>query len=149
MRTTHKLFLSGLVVAAGTLLAGQAQARDDVSWSVTIGTPGVVVPAPVYGVVPAPVVGVPVYHDRHYNDRYYNDRRYNDRHYNDRYRDRHWRESRWQEPTRWDRDGDGIPNRRDPVYNPRWDRDGDGVPNWRDRRPNWEGRNDGRHDRRW
>ncbi|MEO6743748.1 MAG: hypothetical protein ABIS28_12420 [Caldimonas sp.] len=41
-----------------------------------------------------------------------------------------------QRPTRWDRDGDGIPNRYDRVYNPRWDRDGDGVPNRYDRRPN-------------
>ena len=35
----------------------------------------------------------------------------------------------------WDRDGDGIPNRYDRVYNPRWDRDGDGVPNRHDRYP--------------
>lgn len=156
MQTRHKMFLTGLVVAAGTLLAGQAQARDDVQWSVTIGAPlpGVIVPAPVYGVpapvyrAPAPVVQVPVYHEPH------------------------WRESRWQEPTRWDRDGDGIPNRRDRVYNPRWDRDGDGVPNRYDRvyNPRWDrdgdgvpnrrdphpdgwsrndGRYDGRHDRRW
>src|SRR4051812_14328100 len=34
-----------------------------------------------------------------------------------------------QRPTRWDRDGDGIPNRYDRVYNPPWDRDGDGIPN--------------------
>jgi hypothetical protein len=32
-----------------------------------------------------------------------------------------------------DADGDGIPNRRDRVYNPRWDVDGDGVPNRYDR----------------
>jgi hypothetical protein len=38
-------------------------------------------------------------------------------------------------PTRWDRDGNGIPNRRDRLYNPRWDRDGDGIPNRRDRHP--------------
>jgi hypothetical protein len=146
MRTKHKLFLTGLVIAAGTLLAGQAQAHDDVQWSVTIGAPlpGVVVPAPVYGVpapvyggpvyrAPAPVVEVPVY------------------------REPHWRESRWREPSRWDRDGDGIPNRYDRVYNPRWDRDGDGVPNRRDRHPDgwarddgrYDGRYDGRHDRRW
>jgi hypothetical protein len=36
-------------------------------------------------------------------------------------------------PTRWDRDGDGIPNRQDRLYNPRWDRDGDRVPNLYDR----------------
>lgn len=39
----------------------------------------------------------------------------------------------YQRPTGWDRDGDGIPNRYDRVYNPRWDRDGDGVPNRYDR----------------
>ena len=43
-------------------------------------------------------------------------------------------------PTRGDRDGDGIPNRRDPtpdgvVARPR-DRDGDGVPDSRDNFPN-------------
>jgi hypothetical protein len=37
---------------------------------------------------------------------------------------------------RWDRDGDGIPNRRDAVYNPHWDRDGDGIPNRHDRYDN-------------
>lgn len=47
----------------------------------------------------------------------------------------------YQQPTRWDRDGDGIPNRYDRVYNPRWDRDGDGIPNRYDRRDNL------RHDR--
>lgn len=39
------------------------------------------------------------------------------------------------QPTRWDRDGDGIPNHRDRLYNPRWDRDGDGIPNRHDRHP--------------
>ena len=38
-------------------------------------------------------------------------------------------------PTRWDRDGDGVPNRRDRLYNPAWDRDGDGIPNRHDRQP--------------
>ena len=49
----------------------------------------------------------------------------------------HHREPRWVEhggrwnmqPGGWDRDGDGIPNRRDR------DRDGDGVPNRYDQRP--------------
>jgi hypothetical protein len=41
----------------------------------------------------------------------------------------------YQAPTRWDRDGDGIPNRYDRVHNPRWDRDGDGIPNRYDHRP--------------
>jgi hypothetical protein len=48
------------------------------------------------------------------------------------------RNGRWQySASRWDRDGDGIPNRRDPTPNgnPRWDRDGDGVANRYDARP--------------
>ena len=57
-----------------------------------------------------------------------------------------------QRPTHWDRDGDGIPNRYDRVYNPRWDRDGDGVPNRYDRvyNPRWDRDGDGvpnRYDR--
>jgi hypothetical protein len=59
-----------------------------------------------------------------------------------------------QHRIRGDADRDGIPDRRDPVYNPRWDRDGDGVPNRYDARPNdprysrgWqEARRDGRGD---
>ncbi len=39
----------------------------------------------------------------------------------------------YQAPTRWDPDGDRIPNWHDRLYNPRWDIDGDGVPNRRDR----------------
>jgi hypothetical protein len=45
--------------------------------------------------------------------------------------------ARWVDPrvTRWDRDGDGIPNRHDRHYNPRWDRDDVGIPNRHDRHP--------------
>jgi hypothetical protein len=42
----------------------------------------------------------------------------------------------YRHPTRWDRDGDGIPNRYDRRYNPRRDRDGDGIPNRHDRYDN-------------
>jgi hypothetical protein len=109
------------VAFAGTLAAAAAQAhgRDDVQFSVTIGTPfiapvrPVFAPAPVF--VPAPVVR----YENRYDNRYVN--RYDYRH--DAYR----------APTRWDVDGDGIPNRVDRVYNPRWDVDGDGIPNARDR----------------
>lgn len=41
--------------------------------------------------------------------------------------------------SRWDRDGDGIANRRDATPDGgvrRGDKDGDGVPNNKDRRPN-------------
>ena len=47
-----------------------------------------------------------------------------------------YQERVYRQPTRWDRDGDGIPNRYDRVYNPRCDRDGDGVPNRYDRYDN-------------
>src|SRR5690349_4618855 len=110
---TRKLFVVA-VGLAGTLCAGAAMAheRADVQWSVTIGAPAYEAPAVVYGqpayVAPAPVIGYgrPVVVERHYR-----------------------------RPTRWDVDGDGIPNRYDRVYNPRWDRDGDGIPNRRDPHP--------------
>ena len=132
-----------LVVAAlaltGALGAGLAQARgqDEVQWSVSIGGPiGVSVysqPYPVYNQpYPAYRQLAPVY-----------------------------REQRYQQPTRWGRDGDGIPNRYDRVYNPRWDRDGDGIPNRYDHHdrvrydrdgdgiPNGQDRHDGRSGRGW
>lgn len=45
------------------------------------------------------------------------------------------------QPTRWDRDGDGIPNRDDPTPDgrgPRWDRDNDGIANRYDSTPDGE-----------
>jgi len=100
------------VALAGVLAAAsvEARGRDDVQLSVTIGAPAWSVrPVPVYrpGFV-APSYGYG--YDRH--------------------------ERSYREPTRWDRDGDGIPNRYDRVYNPRWDRDGDGIPNRYDRHDN-------------
>ena len=55
----------------------------------------------------------------------------------------------YQQPTRWDRDGDGIPNRYDRVYNPRWDRDGDGIPNRYDRRDDRRDHRSGDAERSW
>ena len=101
-----KLAIVSLALA-GALAAASAEARDrdDVRWSVTIGSPAWSVHAtPAYG---------PAFVARPYH-------RYDERSY------RH--------PNRWDRDRDGIPNRYDRVYNPPWDRDGDGVPNRYDRR---------------
>ena len=42
----------------------------------------------------------------------------------------------YHQPTRFDRDGDGIANRYDRLYNPVWDRDGDGIANRYDRYDN-------------
>ena len=94
------------VAFAGLLAAAasaEARGRDDVQFSVSIGSP-LWSAQPVYGTQP-------VY--RSY--------------------DRHYQHSYSHSPTRRDRDGDGIPNRFDRVYNPRWDRDGDGIPNRYDR----------------
>ena len=112
-----KLIIATAALTA-TLGAGLAQAHGgaDVQWSVTIGAP--VFAAPAY-VAPYPVYRqpAPAYGYRH---------------------------DSYQHPTRWDRDGDGIPNRYDRVYNPRWDRDGDGVPNRYDRWDNTRQQRDGR-----
>lgn len=118
------------LVIVAAMGAGAAQARDNhVQWSVTIGAPvflppPVLLPPPVYA-VPAPVWRAPA--PVHYVPRY-------------------------QEPTHWDHDGDGIPNRYDRAYNPRWDVDGDGIPNRYDhrQRARWDHDRDGvpnRYDR--
>ena len=109
------------VAFAGVLAAASVEAhgRDDVQLSVTIG-------GPAWSIAPTPFYGaVPVVrsYDRH--------------------------ERAYREPTRWDRDGDGIPNRYDRVYNPRWDRDGDGIPNRYDRYDNARRDRDGRGGSRW
>jgi len=106
------------VALAGALAAAsvEARGRDDVQFSVTIGSPGWIAPPPLPVFAPPVVV-------RSYDHRYYAPpaRSYGRSHYG--------------APTRWDRDGDGIPNRYDHRYTPRWDRDGDGVPNRYDRNP--------------
>jgi hypothetical protein len=99
-----KPFFAALLVASSTLVVGAAPAQaHPVQWSVTVGTPAVVLHPPV-AVRQVPVVVRPVY-----------------------------RSVAYQAPTRWDHDGDRIPNWHDRLYNPRWDVDGDGVPNRRDR----------------
>ena len=54
------------------------------------------------------------------------------------------RDGRWHyRSSRWDRDGDGIPNRRDPTPNgvgPDWDRHKYGDPNYRAPTPDGRGR---------
>jgi hypothetical protein len=132
MSKTRFAIPAALALAA-VLASGVAQARDaDVQWSVTIGSPAYGLPAPVYSVPvyrqPAPVYRhAPAYPVARY----------------------------YQQPTRWDVDGDGIPNRHDRLYNPVWDVDGDGIPNRHDRydrhdRPRWDHDRDGvpnRYDR--
>jgi hypothetical protein len=124
-----KLLAAAALVAIGALGVGAAQAQEThVSWSVTIGSPFPVLPVSTI-VRPAPVIVQPALHDeRGYQHGY-------------------------QQPTRWDRDGDGIPNRYDHLYNPVWDRDGDGIPNNRDHFDNRRHDRDGdgipnRYDRR-
>ncbi|WP_157269484.1 hypothetical protein [Azohydromonas aeria] len=134
---------------AGVLGAGMAQAHggSDVQWSVTIGTPvGVPVytqPAPVYAPAPVYVQPAPVYVRPAPGYYYVQPSPYS-------------RPRGYHRASRWDADGDGIPNRRDRLYNPAWDRDGDGIPNRHDRYnnlrhdrdgdgiPNWADRRDGR-----
>jgi hypothetical protein len=127
MSKTRFAIAAALALTAA-LGAGVAHARGpDVQWSVTIGAP-IFVPAPVYR-QPAPIYypPQPIYYPH----------------------------ARYQEPTHWDRDGDGIPNRYDRRYNPRWDVDGDGIPNRHDRyhrhdSPRWDHDRDGvpnRYDR--
>ena len=110
------------IAVTGALGAGIAQARPDVSWSVSIGGPLQVYgqpyysqpepvyyePAPVY-VQPRPVYVQP--------QPYYG------------------REVQYRYPTRWDRDADGIPDRYERRHGRHWDRDRDGVPDRYDRRP--------------
>jgi hypothetical protein len=94
------------LLALTTLLApsiSQARGHDDVQWTVTVGTPA---PAPRVVVAPPPAVVYPVAVPVRVA---------------------------YQRPTRWDRDGDGIPDRHDRLYNPWWDVDGDGIPNRVDR----------------
>jgi hypothetical protein len=130
-----KKFIVVAFALAGVMVADLAQARDnaELRWSVTIGMPFV---TPFYG-PPSPVYArpAPIFRQQPYPI--------------------------YQQPTRWDRDGDGIANRYDRVYNPRWDRDGDGIPNRHDhhydarharesdRVANWQDRPDAGSSRSW
>lgn len=83
--TARKLAIVSVALAAVLAAASvQARGRDDLPLSVTIGAPAWLQPGPVYrpGFV-APSYGYG--YGRH--------------------------ERSYREPTRWDRDGDGIPNR--------------------------------------
>jgi hypothetical protein len=121
-----KWIVASALAMAGVLGSAAAHAgHADVQWSVTVGAPiGVPVYTPPARVVtyPAPVYvqPAPFYVQQPYA-------------YRDGYRRPYGPHPHYREPTRWDVDGDGIPNRYDRVYNPRWDRDGDGIPNWQER----------------
>ena len=111
------------VALAGVLAAAsvEARGRDDVQFSVTIGSPAwVVQPVPVY----RPGFVAPAYGHGYATTR-----------------------ARTASRRAGTVDGDGIPNRYDRVYNPRWDRDGDGVPNRYDRYDNSRPGRDGRGSR--
>lgn len=113
-----KLLVATALVATGALGVGAAQAHESrVGWSISIGLPAPLLPVPVLApapavIRPAPVVVQPTPY--RYGG-YYGRTAYGH-----------------SQPTAWDRDGDGVPNRRDRLYNPAWDRDGDGIPNRRD-----------------
>lgn len=115
-----RLLATAALALTGALGVGAAQAAADVSWSVTIGSHGPVFPAPPI-FRPAPVIVHPVPAVRPYYPVVHPAPDYH---------------RGYRQPTRWDRDGDGVPNRHDRLYNPRWDRDGDGVPNQHDRYDN-------------
>lgn len=139
VRKFSLLAATAAVATCGALGAATAHARSeapvDVQWSVTIGSPAVMLPAPPRIVQPVvvtapqpvivahapPVVLAPA--PRGYR-----------------------------EPTRWDVDGDGIPNRHDRSFNPVWDQNGNGIPDRREfrHRPDGDRDHDGvpnRYDR--
>jgi hypothetical protein len=110
-----RLLIAATLALAGALGGGAAQAGNaDLQWSIVIGRPVytrpaavVVQPLPVYRPIARVWAPPTPLHSRRADLRV----------------------------TRWNRDGDGIPNRHDRRYNPRWDRDGDGIPNRHDRYP--------------
>jgi hypothetical protein len=107
-----RAFVPLVVLSTAALAAGTAQARGGVDVHWQV---QIGLPVPVV-VVPAPRVYVPPPPPVYYPS--------------------------YRHPSRWDVDGDGIPNRHDRVYNPRWDRDGDGRPD-RYERHRYEPRYDG------
>ena len=75
MKAVSRYLLMGVFAAGSLAFTGAAQAGSDLSWSLTVGTPGVVVgvmpPAPVYYGAPVYVQPHPVYRvrPRHYRPR--------------------------------------------------------------------------------
>ena len=127
------------LVATGALGAGVAQARTDVQWSVQVGGPiGVAVGSQPYVTYARPVA-VPVYVQPGYVQPGYGQAVYGQPVYV---------QAPYAQPVY------GWRGRYDRVYyNPRWDRDGDGIPNRYDRHDNRrdfgrDRRDDRREDRR-
>jgi hypothetical protein len=123
----RKIAITATLLLTGALAASAAHAGPSIQWQLTLETP--VIRLPGHVVLPLPPIPVPraVVVAPQYDER------------------------AARGPRRWDADGDGVPNRHDPVYNPRWDRDGDGIPNRHDALPDdprnghgWRGR-DGWH----
>jgi hypothetical protein len=133
-----KVLIAASLALAGALAAGAAQARDDVQWSMTIGSnaPAVAVHAPVYH-HPVPVHrphylpyrhdvdrdGIPNWHDRYDNRRGHH--AWHPRHDVDRdgipnWHDRYDNRRFGGDPRHYDRDGDGVPNRHDRYDNRRY-----------------------------
>ena len=106
-----KVLIAASLALAGALGAGAAQARDDVQWSVTIGSN-----API-GVVHAPVYHhpVPVQPRPHYMPNRHDVDGDGIPNWNDRYDNRR-QGGQWQPH---DRDGDGVPNQYDRYDNRR------------------------------
>jgi hypothetical protein len=108
----RKLATLTTLLSTAVLAAGIAHAGPHVQWQIAVETPVIRLPGHVS--LPLPPILVP----RAVVTTPYRDERHGGA------------------PSRWDADGDGVPNRADRVYNPRWDRDGDGIPNRYDARPN-------------
>jgi len=128
MNSKHLAVLT--LALSATLAAGGAHAggRPDVQWSVTIGSP------PLVLMVDAPVYAQPVYAPYGYAPHGYATHAHGSRVYYPQPVAVVVPQRRGVYRAGWrDADRDGIPNRYDRECNPRGDRDGDGVPNRRDR----------------
>jgi hypothetical protein len=139
---TKKLLLSaliaaGMIGAAATPLSSMADIDIQLNFAP---------PAPRYEVVPAPRTGY-VWSAGHWqwigNRHVWAPGSWQTARAGYVYSQPQWveRDGRWTyQASRWDRDGDGIPNNRDSTPDgrraTRGDRDGDGIPNNRDRYPN-------------
>ena len=117
----RKLARATTLLLTGVLATAYAQAGPNVQWQITLETP--VLRLPGHVALPLPPIPVPrVVVTAPYRG-----------------------ERTWREPSRWDRDGDGIPNRYDAYPNDQ--RNGRGVQCHETRYP-VEYRGDGRYEQR-